>query len=329
MPDMTLALTVAGMGQVDSTRRAVAARAQCAGFDEAGAANAGAVAAHMASSLINRSAKGLLLVNALVEGDVAGLELIALNGPGVRGEILAAITPLVATSDSYSAPGQSAASMARLWTRALPVGDSSAAPEIGAVCIPAPGESVCGDGWWAEGTAERALIVLADGLGHGPVAHQAAHKARTIARAHPGLKPGALMALIHDGLHQTRGAAVLVAEIDLAQQTLTCCGVGNIAGMIVTPTDVRGLVSQHGTAGMNKVRLQEFSYRFPADALLVLHSDGLKSGWNLDRYPGLAQHQPCLIAAVLYRDSVRGRDDTTVVVLRNRQGLPQPAPADR
>jgi len=86
---------------------------------------------------------------------------------------------------------------------------------------------------------------------------------------------------------------------------------------------VSGIVSQHGTAGANKVRLQEFSYPFAADALLVLHSDGLKTAWDLAHYPGLTNHQPCLIAAVLYRDFVRGRDDTTAVVLRNRQALPQ------
>ena len=324
---MTLALTVAGTSQVDSTRRAVAARAQRVGFDEAGAANVGVVAARMASSLVDKSAKGLLLVNALAEGDVAGLELIALDGPADHAEILAAIATLVASSDSYPVPGQRAASMARLWTRPLPAGDVSSASGIGTICIPAPGESVCGDGWWAESTADRAIIALADGLGHGPVAHQAAQKAMTIARAHNGLKPNALMALIHEGLHQTRGAAVLVVEVAWARQTLTCCGVGNIAGTIVTPTDMRGLVSQHGTAGMNKVRLQEFSYSFPTGALLVLHSDGLKTGWHLDRYPGLVQRQPCLIAAVLYRDFVRGRDDTTVVVLKGRQALPQRTPA--
>ena len=328
MPDMTLALTIAGTGQVDSAQRAVAARAQRIGFDEAGAANAGVVAARMANGLINQSTKGLLLVNALAEGDVAGLELIALDVRLDHGEALAAIALLAATCESYSAPGQSSVSMARLWMRDLPACGFSPAPEIGAVCIPAPGESICGDGWWAEGTADRALIVLADGLGHGPAAHQAARKAVTIARAHRGLRPSALMALIHDGLHHTRGAAVLVVEIDLARQRLTCCGVGNIAGTVVTASEMRGLVSQHGTAGMNKVRLQEFSYLFPAGALLVLHSDGLKTGWNLDRHPGLATHQPCLIAAMLYRNFVRGRDDTTVVVLRNRHGLSPPVPAE-
>ena len=34
--------------------------------------------------------------------------------------------------------------------------------------------------------------------------------------------------------------------------------------------------------------------------------------------PGLASRAPTLIAGILYRDHTRGRDDTTVVVARNR-----------
>jgi hypothetical protein len=49
---------------------------------------------------------------------------------------------------------------------------------------------------------------------------------------------------------------------------------------------------------------------------MVLYSDGLQSRWTLDRYPSLRGRDPALIAAVLYRDFARGRDDVTVVVGR-------------
>jgi hypothetical protein len=322
MPDATLALVVAEPGHVEVARRAAAAQAQRIGFDESGVANVSEVVGRLASGLIENSVGGQLLVTSLSMGDVAGLELIALGGSGGHVETLAAIAALVGDCDSYSALDQPPAMMARLWTRPPPVDGFPLAYEFGAISVPAPGELKCGDGWWAESTASRALIVLADGLGHGPVAHEAAQKAMAISRAYRDHTPRDLMVRIHEGLRQTRGAAAIVVVIDLARQTLTCCGVGNIAGMIVTPSHVSGLVSQHGTAGINKVRLQEFSYPFPADAVLILHSDGLKTAWNLDRYPGLAGHQPALVAAMLYRDFVRGRDDTTVVVLRNRQRSP-------
>ncbi len=48
----------------------------------------------------------------------------------------------------------------------------------------------------------------------------------------------------------------------------------------------------------------------------MLASDGVATSWQLDPYPGLSQKHPTLIAAVLFRDFSRRRDDATVVVIR-------------
>ena len=52
-----------------------------------------------------------------------------------------------------------------------------------------------------------------------------------------------------------------------------------------------------------------------ADALSC-EIDGLVSHWSIDAYPGLRARHPAIVAAVLYRDFNRGRDDVTVVVGR-------------
>lgn len=70
-----------------------------------------------------------------------------------------------------------------------------------------------------------------------------------------------------------------------------------------------------GTAGHVARRIQVFDYPY-SDGLVVMNSDGLTSGWSFDRYPGLLNQHPSLIAAVLYRDFQRGRDDTSVMVAR-------------
>jgi hypothetical protein len=57
-------------------------------------------------------------------------------------------------------------------------------------------------------------------------------------------------------------------------------------------------------------------YDWPADGVLVLHSDGIAGRWRLHDYPGLAVRHPSVIAALLYRDFCRGRDDATAVVLQ-------------
>lgn len=56
---------------------------------------------------------------------------------------------------------------------------------------------------------------------------------------------------------------------------------------------------------------------------LVMYSDGLRSHFSLAAFGDLRSHDPTLIAAVLHRDIARGRDDATVVVLRDaRAALP-------
>jgi len=47
-----------------------------------------------------------------------------------------------------------------------------------------------------------------------------------------------------------------------------------------------------------------------------MHSDGVATRWNLDQYAGLASRHQAVIAALLYRDFSRGRDDATILVTR-------------
>jgi hypothetical protein len=63
-------------------------------------------------------------------------------------------------------------------------------------------------------------------------------------------------------------------------------------------------------------RIREFTYDFSADPLVILHSDGLTTRWDLAAYPGLAGQHPSLIAGVLLRDHRRARDDASVVAMR-------------
>jgi len=160
------------------------------------------------------------------------------------------------------------------------------------------------------------LLLVADGLGHGPGAAEAAGTTVRTFRDHPGLAPQEGLQVIHDALRSTRGAAVAIAEIDSGRRLVRFCGVGNVAGAVLSEGGSRNMVSHHGTVGLGVRKVQEFTYPWPDRALLVMHSDGLGSRWSLDPYPGLRQKHPGLVAGVLYRDFGRGRDDATVVVVR-------------
>ena len=126
------------------------------------------------------------------------------------------------------------------------------------------------------------------------------------------------MSAIHQALRGTRGAAVAVVSIDRRAGVAIFAGVGNIAGSIIANGGSRQLVSLNGTAGHTLHKINEFSYPWADDALLLVHTDGLVSRWDLGRYPGLVLRHPSLVAGVLFRDFNRGRDDVTIVAARGR-----------
>lgn len=63
-------------------------------------------------------------------------------------------------------------------------------------------------------------------------------------------------------------------------------------------------------------KIQPYTYSWLPGGLLVMHSDGLGMQWRIERYPGLINKHPSLIAGILYRDFQRGRDDVIVLVAR-------------
>src|SRR5262249_38111627 len=106
-----------------------------------------------------------------------------------------------------------------------------------------------------------------------------------------------------------------IARVDPSEHRVFYAGVGNISGVIRDRrTGSRtSMVSQNGTVGYTVRKVQTFEYPWNDDSVLVMHSDGLATHWDFDRYPGLLQMHPSLIAGVLYRDFRRGRDDVTVL----------------
>jgi hypothetical protein len=147
-------------------------------------------------------------------------------------------------------------------------------------------------------------------------AADAARAARAAFDAHPQLAPPDRLAEIHSALRPTRGAAAVIAEVDRSRGLLRFAGIGNISAQIATERASRHLVSHYGTVGHHAPRIHEFQYPWSADSSLIIHTDGLGSRWTLEDYPGLMRRHPALIAGVLYRDFRRGRDDASIVVLR-------------
>lgn len=334
--------------RIGEARRAADSLAVTIELDAAARGTLAVVVTEAATNLARHAQHGRVLLTAVGEpGARAGVEMLALDdGPGIAnvgraledgfstggtaGEGLGAIRRMAGDFDLYTrtgagtrAPtgvptGEGTVLLARVW-RAEPLPRAPVPPSpmlAGVVCVALAGERACGDAWAVLRQRDRTLVVLVDGLGHGPDAALAASEAIRVVRAHDDASPARLIDAAHGALRATRGAAMAVAAIDARRGEVLFAGVGNIAATIAGPDGARSLASHNGTVGHVMRRVQEFSYPWSPDATLVVHSDGLSTRWRPESYPGLPRHDPSVMAGVLFRDFARVRDDATVVVVR-------------
>jgi hypothetical protein len=191
--------------------------------------------------------------------------------------------------------------------------------DIGAVHVSKPGEEVCGDDWAYQLRDERLAILVVDGLGHGYPAHEVARTGLDVFHERHENGPASVIEDLHLALRGTRGAAAAMLAVNLERGTATYAGLGNIVSSIIPEKgERRSLISHNGTAGHTAARIQEFNYVIAPRSVVVMASDGLGTHWTLDAYPGLRRHSATTIAAILYRDFNRRRDDVTVVVVKER-----------
>jgi hypothetical protein len=235
---------------------------------------------------------------------------------GSAGTGLGAMRRLSELFDIHSVPGRGTAILTRFRQRRSTAPNGATPLTVAGISVSMAGEPVCGDIWDVQYRYDGAFTLLVDGLGHGAFAADAATAARSIFRSRPFNAPADALAAIHQGIRHTRGAAGAIADLRVRGRSISVAGVGNISTSVCGERQVRQAVSHNGTLGHEARYFKEYSYPWEVGALLVMHSDGLSSHWSLDPYPGLRSRHPALIAAVLYRDFSRHRDDVTVVVGR-------------
>ncbi|WP_312487741.1 ATP-binding SpoIIE family protein phosphatase [Massilia timonae] len=325
---------VSHASDVAAVRRAGQKLAESLGFNETRAGQLALIITEAATNILKHAGEGQIHVGPAQSPAGIGVDVLALDrGPGIAdlssslvdgvstagtaGTGLGALHRLSDEFDVYSTRGDGAAFFMRLW-RDVPSPDPCGV-EVGALWSPIRGEDVCGDGWAVACAGGGATLLAADGLGHGPDAARAASAAIGALDERGPVAAGELVHAAHEALRPTRGAALAVARIDFAADELRFAGVGNIGAVAIDETR-RALVSHNGIVGHNVRKVQEFAVPFGPGALCILHSDGIETRWDLDKYPGLQGRSPALIAAILMRDYIRGRDDAMVLVVRRLAG---------
>lgn len=335
VPSRTVRCPVEDASQVGESRRVGQDLAARLAFDDTQAGKLAIVITELATNIIKHGTAGELLFRPLESADQPfGIEVLALDTgrgmanvgqtlvdgystAGTAGNGLGAVQRLADDFAIYSSPGKGTAIVSRVRAAGRSI-DTGGSYRLGAVCVEKPGETISGDGWCVVARAGVLLAMVADGLGHGVSAAEASEEAVRILRHTQAQQPALIVDLMHAALQKTRGAALAVAAISGDGGTLRYAGLGNIGGVILDAKgERRSLVSQNGTAGVEARRIQEYTYPWQSGSILIMHSDGLKT-WTLDAYPGAPQHDPALLAGLLYRDFRRGTDDVTVLALTQR-----------
>ncbi len=223
--------------------------------------------------------------------------------------------------DLYTMPNEGTVMVATVaassTSASQPSGEARFDSAVAGLSVPVKGETACGDAWSAIDHGNRLDLLTCDGLGHGIKAAEAARAAQEAFADHCSDEDlSARFQRIHVALHHTRGAAVALASIDRSRCVVEFIGIGNIAGLLQWQGGSSRTLSYEGIVGRDIARARIVEYPFEGELLAMFTSDGIVSRWDIERYRGLVSRDAMTIAAVLYRDFRRLRDDATVVVAR-------------
>lgn len=192
--------------------------------------------------------------------------------------------------------------------------------EWAAASRPLPGQRECGDLHAVFASGEQAVVVLADGLGHGPEAALSARAAVDAVREAIDAEPGRRIERAHQALHRLRGAALGVAVISRDAAEVRWAAVGNVEGLRVPGSPERArrperFFVQSGLVGQRLGPLRQTTRPLEQGDWLLFVTDGVDERFA-DALP-LAS-TPGLLARELLRTQALERDDATVVVARYR-----------
>lgn len=185
-------------------------------------------------------------------------------------------------------------------------------------------ESVCGDGYLLRRAGNRLMVALADGVGSGPGAREAAN---ACLEALAAVSFGAIAELFetaHDRLRGTRGAALAVALIDLEKAAVEWAALGDVEGVIcgLLPggNDSVTIMQKGGILGMDSPRVLSQTQPFPPGYALVLASDGVSRRFR-QALPN-ARTPPQEWAAACLGTYGNERDDRTVLAVSHQRRCP-------
>jgi anti-sigma regulatory factor (Ser/Thr protein kinase) len=326
------AVPVLDVASVAVVREGVRSAAAGAGVPVRVAERAANVASELAHNQLAHALGGVVGVRVAARGEARGIEVVAADRGGgiaepkeaLRGKMretgslgvgLSGARELATEMDIEVRRGEGTCVRARVFDESVARGR-----EVGVYSLAIAGEPVSGDDAVFVRDDEDGSglqLAVADGLGHGTAARDAA---RVVVA--PALEPGVDLERAFEQAHAaaggTRGAVVAFARIDDTKAEVACLLAGNVAVQVVSPRAARRLGGTAGFAGMPgarpRARVQRESIA-PRDALM-LFTDGVTSRAAIEDDLELLREHPVVIAHEVLNRFGRPTDDALVLVVR-------------
>jgi anti-sigma regulatory factor (Ser/Thr protein kinase) len=309
-------------------REAARAVARSQGCDETQVETVALVASELGRNQLRHARAGRVGVRAIVRGATRGVEVIAADeGPGIdasrafrdqptaAGSLGAGLGGVMRLADEVDFDvrlGQGSCVRARKFV--APVQRR----EVTILARPCEGELVAGDDAAAIWDGDALVLVVADGLGHGPLARDAALRGIATAIAEAAQPPEEILARCHAAVAGTRGAVQSVVR--LAGGKLSHAGIGNVATHVYSqlrePT--QRLVARAGMVGnpqpLGRIRVETMP--LPERPMIAMFSDGFSSRFDLAADARAFLDPPLVVARRMLDLYGKSSDDALLLLAR-------------
>jgi len=330
-----VAVRVTRPAQVKSASNAAKEFAAALGFTTVESEEIALVVNELATNLLKHAGEGDILLSSIESSERVGIQIISEDtGPGI-------LDVESALADGYSTAGSLGAGLGAVnrlmdglefsprstaglrvvcqrWLRPSPTDLFPRLLEFGAASRAYRSSPENGDAFVIRQWEGHALAGVIDGLGHGQFAQRAAHTARDYVERHFDQPLESIFRGVGRDCRSTRGVVMALVRFELTRQKIIVASVGNVEVRLMgsltpfKPRLRRGIV---GLSSAPNPVLAEHPWT-PA-SLLIVHSDGVQSGWSSNQFKELIRETPGVIARRLLDDYGRMEDDATVLVARN------------
>jgi anti-sigma regulatory factor (Ser/Thr protein kinase) len=299
------------------------------GFDATAIGELALIGSELATNQLRHAKFGRIAIRAIERDEVGGVEIVALDrGEGIQdptaallgeprasGSLGVGLSSVLRFSDEvdFDVRGREGTCVrARKFVRQV-----GRRREVGAVGRPIDGEPRSGDDAWFGRRGDRLILAVADGLGHGGDAREAASRALEVVVT-TDAAPSELCVRANAATIGTRGTVLTIIEIDERARRLRISGAGNVMTHVIGPRGTRVMSTPSSVLGkpQNQVHFVDEELALDAHDVVVVFTDGISVRARLDVRDEVLHHHPLGIAHHMLRTFARSNDDAMVLVAR-------------